>query len=55
MRRRFRVVGMARDNMARDAMALSSDFDDVIIDGPRSEPVHDIESPCGELERISDG
>jgi chromosome partitioning protein len=33
----FRVVGMARDNMARDAKAFAADYDDVIIDGPRSE------------------
>src|SRR6267142_1739042 len=31
----FRVVGMARDNMARDAKAFAADYDDVIIDGPR--------------------
>jgi chromosome partitioning protein len=30
----FQVVGMARDNMSRDAMALAADYEDVIIDGP---------------------
>jgi chromosome partitioning protein len=31
---KFRVVSMARDNMARDAMAMAVDYQDVIIDGP---------------------
>ena len=30
----FQVVGMARANMARDAMELSSGFDHAVIDGP---------------------
>jgi chromosome partitioning protein len=30
----FQVVAMARDNMARDAMAMAGDYQDVIIDGP---------------------
>jgi len=32
--RKFQVVSMARDNMARDAMAMAVDYQDVIIDGP---------------------
>ena len=31
----FTVVEMARDNMARDAMAMAADYDHVVIDGPR--------------------
>ena len=31
---KFQVVSMARDNMARDAMAMAVDYQDVIIDGP---------------------
>lgn len=30
----FRVVSMARENMARDAIKLAADFDFTIIDGP---------------------
>ena len=30
----FHVVGMARDNMARDAMRLAEGFDYTVIDGP---------------------
>jgi len=30
----FRVVGMARENMARDAMRLAADYDFTVIDGP---------------------
>lgn len=30
----FRVVGMARDNMARDALGLAADFTHTVIDGP---------------------
>jgi chromosome partitioning protein len=30
----FQVVSMARENMARDALKLASDFDFTIIDGP---------------------
>ena len=30
----FQVVSMARDNMARDALAMAADYQDVIIDGP---------------------
>ena len=30
----FQVVAMARDNMAREAMALSEKYDHVVIDGP---------------------
>lgn len=30
----FQVVGMARENMARDAIKLAQDFDFTIIDGP---------------------
>lgn len=30
----FQVVAMARDNMARDAMALAAGFDFAVIDGP---------------------
>jgi chromosome partitioning protein len=30
----FQVVSMARDNMARDALAMSADYQDTIIDGP---------------------
>lgn len=31
----FTVVEMARDNMARDAMQMATDYDHVVIDGPR--------------------
>ena len=31
----FTIVEMARDNMARDAMAMATDYDHVVIDGPR--------------------
>jgi len=30
----FQVVGMARENMAKDAIAMAGDYDFVIIDGP---------------------
>lgn len=30
----FRVVGMARDNMARDALEMATDYTHTIIDGP---------------------
>jgi chromosome partitioning protein len=30
----FQVVSMARDNMAKDAMALAAKYDDVIVDAP---------------------
>jgi chromosome partitioning protein len=30
----FQVVSMARDNMAKDALALAANYDEVIIDGP---------------------
>ena len=30
----FRVVGMARENMAQDAMAMAADYDFTIIDAP---------------------
>jgi chromosome partitioning protein len=30
----FQVVGMARDNMARDAMRMAADYEHVVIDGP---------------------
>ena len=30
----FQVVSMARDNMAKDAMALATNYDEVVIDGP---------------------
>lgn len=30
----FQVVGMARDNMARDAIQLAADFTHTVIDGP---------------------
>lgn len=30
----FRIVNMARDNMAKDAMAMAADYDHTIIDGP---------------------
>jgi len=31
----FHLIEMARDNLARDAMAMAQDYDHVIIDGPR--------------------
>ena len=31
----FTVIEMARENMARDAMQMASDYDHVVIDGPR--------------------
>ena len=33
----FRIVGMARANMARDAIALAADYDHVVIDAPPHE------------------
>ncbi|MGA8585735.1 MAG: ParA family partition ATPase [Roseiarcus sp.] len=33
----FRIVGMARANMARDAMSLANDFDYTVIDAPPHE------------------
>ncbi|KQP77435.1 cobyrinic acid a,c-diamide synthase [Methylobacterium sp. Leaf113] len=30
----FRVIGMARDNMARDAIQMASDYTHTVIDGP---------------------
>jgi chromosome partitioning protein len=30
----FQVVSMARDNMAKDALAMAADYQDVVIDGP---------------------
>src|ERR1700722_11699254 len=33
----FRIVGMARANMARDAISLAADYDHVVIDAPPHE------------------
>ena len=33
----FRIVGMARANMARDAMSLATDYDYTVIDAPPHE------------------
>jgi chromosome partitioning protein len=30
----FQVISMARDNMAKDALAMAADYQDVVIDGP---------------------